>query len=377
MANFLLETLSAISPEFQEGARRQRESDDLNKLRSLKIAAAEDQQQQVQRQRATDEELKQIEYGSRLAENLLKIPDVKQRTDAINSQIPTLQRLNFDAEDLKQLYDPDPVAWEQKLNNAVFAGKTFLEQNKNGLSASQREFQFLTEGMTPEQIARAKGIKTGIYPRATGSAVQTIAQQGIAQQIADVERTLAGGKESGKLQAQFKFKPMIQRAVKLAESEAKERGEVLTDLQRSRAALPGLLESVGELKKLAPIVTSNLTGRAFDAVVKELGFGSTKGATARKKFIAIVNNQVLPLLKPTFGAAFTVAEGEALRATMGDPNSTEDQKIAELDAFIQNKIREIETKERQLGEQPQGQIMQDANGNRAIVYPDGTFEEID
>ena len=65
--------------------------------------------------------------------------------------------------------------------------------------------------------------------------------------------------------------------------------------------------------------------------------------------MAIVNNQVLPLLKQTFGGAFTVAEGEALKATLGDPNSDPEEKSAQIDAFIDSKVREIETKERQLG----------------------------
>ena len=57
----------------------------------------------------------------------------------------------------------------------------------------------------------------------------------------------------------------------------------------------------------------------------------------------------LPLLKPTFGAAFTVAEGESLKATMGDPNATPEEKMAQLDAFIEQKMRTIGTKRRELG----------------------------
>jgi len=86
----------------------------------------------------------------------------------------------------------------------------------------------------------------------------------------------------------------------------------------------------------------------FDFAVKQTGFGSTKGATSRVKFIAIVNNQVLPLLKETFGAAFTAQEGEALKATMGDPDASPEEKMAQLDAFIAQKTRDIETRERQL-----------------------------
>ncbi len=149
---------------------------------------------------------------------------------------------------------------------------------------------------------------------------------------------------------------------------------------------------VDKLRELAPIATSTFGGRVFDTAVKELGFGATEGATASAKFGAMVNNQVLPLLKPTFGAAFTRPEGDALRATMGDIKASVEEKMATLDAFMEQKQRDIETKQRQLDQSTvpaapvaqaapqaadqQGQIMVDASGNRARVFPDGTFEEL-
>jgi hypothetical protein len=114
------------------------------------------------------------------------------------------------------------------------------------------------------------------------------------------------------------------------------------------AALPGLRDTVDQLKNLSGIATSTMGGRVFDIASKELGFGSTKGANASAKWVAIVNNQVLPLLKPTFGAAFTVAEGNSLRATMGDVNASPAEKMATLEAFIAQKEQDIITKGREL-----------------------------
>lgn len=383
LGQFLDAAAMVISPEFRAGReealnrRTQNTLNDLNiQQRQLNLDASRQNQQNQQAQFEQQEQVKAMQIGVRLAEALKKVPNHSERLEILRMNTESLMNQGFDKEDLDQFFDRDPQIMDQKLDRVIQSGSIFLEQAGQPLTSGQREFQSLTEGFSEEDQERAKRIKAGLEPRATGSAAQTILNLGTAQQVADVEKTLAGGKEEGKLEAQFKFKPLIQAAVKEAEAAAKEKGEVLTDLQRSQAALPGLLESVGELKKLAPIATSTFGGRAFDFTAKELGFGSTEGATARKKFIAIVNNQVLPLLKPTFGAAFTVAEGDALRATMGDPDSTPEEKLAELDAFIQNKFREIETKERQLGQRPQGQIMEDANGNRAIVYPDGSFEEI-
>ena len=158
----------------------------------------------------------------------------------------------------------------------------------------------------------------------------------------------------------------------MAEKEAAARGEALTDKAQMTAALPGLMDAVANLRELSTIATSTIGGKVFDFAVKETGFGTTEGANARAKFIAIVSNQVLPLLKPTFGGSFTVDEGNELKATLGDPDASPEQKMAQLDAFIAQKIRNIESAERQIsagdttqqGQQPQGQVFNfDAQGN--------------
>ncbi len=114
--------------------------------------------------------------------------------------------------------------------------------------------------------------------------------------------------------------------------------------------MPSLIAVVDELKQLAPMVTSTMAGNVFDFAVKESGFGSTEGSTAKAKFTSVINNQILPLLKQTFGAAFTVDEKNELKATMGNVDATAEEKIVQLNAFIEGKIRSIQDKERQLGQ---------------------------
>lgn len=192
---------------------------------------------------------------------------------------------------------------------------------------------------------RAAAIKLGLAPRATGSAAQTIAQQGTVEDVASVESVLSGAREGGKLDVQTRKLPNIKSLVKKAELRASKENEVFTALNRAKAALPGITEVVGKLKELAPMVTSTFSGKVFDTAAKELGFGSTKGATSRAKFVSMVDNQVLPLLRDTFGAAFTAAEGDRLRDALADPDAAPDAKIAQLDAFIEQKFRDIETQE--------------------------------
>lgn len=106
--------------------------------------------------------------------------------------------------------------------------------------------------------------------------------------------------------------------------------------------LPGLRSVVTELGTLAEKATYTTAGKLWDEVVRETGNMPTEGAQARTKYMSMVDNQVLPLLRDTFGAAFTVQEGESLRATLGAPDKTPAEKKAVLEAFIEQKTRDLE-----------------------------------
>lgn len=106
--------------------------------------------------------------------------------------------------------------------------------------------------------------------------------------------------------------------------------------------MPQLIDTVNTLNSLADTATYTQSGQAMDAVKRELGLPVGQGAIDRASYIAIVDNQVLPLLRDTFGAAFTEREGQTLRATLGDPNKSPPEKKAILDAFINQKQRDVE-----------------------------------
>ena len=221
-------------------------------------------------------------------------------------------------------------------------------------SAGTREFQnLLNIAQNPNSTQLEKDSanrELGNLARVGSSAGERVATDStLGSQVAKQKGDEAAATEAAKLGSQLKFKPAINKAVKLAEKAAAEKGEVLTDLARMQAGLPGIKEAVSELVELSSIATSTLGGRAFDFAVKESGFGSTKGADARAKLIAIVDNQVLPLLRVTFGAAFTAKEGETLKDSLVNPNSSPSQKKEQLSAFIAQKERDIITKQSQLG----------------------------
>ena len=116
--------------------------------------------------------------------------------------------------------------------------------------------------------------------------------------------------------------------------------------------LPGLYDVVDELAALASVATYTATGLAADNLARQLGQPMSEGATARAAYIATVDNQILPLLRQTFGAAFTAAEGDRLRATLGNDKGSPEEKMATLNAFIRGKQREIVALGGELPERP-------------------------
>lgn len=114
------------------------------------------------------------------------------------------------------------------------------------------------------------------------------------------------------------------------------------------ANLPTLEAMVEELDTLADKGTHTTTGRVIDTILKE-GFDKTSsGALASAGYETRVNQNLLPLLRQTFGAAFTEKDREALTKTLGNPYEMPAIKKDTLKSFIENKKREIESKRRKL-----------------------------
>jgi hypothetical protein len=113
--------------------------------------------------------------------------------------------------------------------------------------------------------------------------------------------------------------------------------------------MPQLQAAAAELKELGKTATYTHTGQAIDFARREAGMEPSPGSLARVAYIAHVKNNVLPLLRQTFGAAFTAAEGDSLLATLGDPDMHPQEKAATLDAFISDKMATLQSLQRQVG----------------------------
>lgn len=164
---------------------------------------------------------------------------------------------------------------------------------------------------------------------------------------------------------------MANRAgqIKQQEAQAQEVGKRLGEAQGTLtfldANMPKLEEVTNRLGQLADTATYTMAGRGADFLNRELDRTPRQGAVDRAEYIATVDNEVLPLLRDTFGAAFTVKEGESLRATLGDANKSPAEKDAVLKAFINQKKAQVQALQRQTGQQPNIQSTQ--NPQRAQI----------
>lgn len=363
-------SLATQVPDISNLFKNFRDSMEETKQIERNDAAASFQQQLLEQQAASGKQQATDERNKRRFDNVYttsqQLKPYIEQGDATGAQnfllnnISKLQARKESGEDVDVTESMETLAKLQSgdLEGVMTDIKTFEglynQQQGRGASANTREFSELSRlaGGDPSlDTTRAARIKLGLDPRASLSSEERIAQsQTLGQQVVDQKGAEAKAVESGKSKSQLKFKPQITKAVKLAEKAATERGEVLTDLSRMEASLPGVKEVVNELLELSDIATSTLGGKAFDFVVKQSGFGATKGADAKAKMIAIVDNQVLPLLKETFGAAFTVQEGDNLKASLVDPDASPSQKRLQLESFLAQKERNVRTKQNQLGQ---------------------------
>lgn len=149
------------------------------------------------------------------------------------------------------------------------------------------------------------------------------------------------------------LKPTEQLDYKSAQAEASALGKLSAEkqdeLSEMEANLPRLETVVAQLSELGKKATYTKAGQAYDIARREIGLTPREESVARKEYISKVDNEVLPLLRATFGAQFTQKEGESLKQTLGDPNASTEEKEAVLRSFIDSKRAQIETQRRKLG----------------------------
>lgn len=165
------------------------------------------------------------------------------------------------------------------------------------------------------------------------------------QGFGETRAQFAGMEQGAKTQAQKDVELAMNPRIKSAESSAVTQSE----LNERLASMPQLMNTVEQLSELGKKATYTLAGQGANFLRREAGLEPTEGAVARREYISLVDNQILPLLRQTFGAQFTEREGESLKQTLGDVNASPEEKDAVLRSFIDQKIATIQTMQRQQG----------------------------
>lgn len=227
------------------------------------------------------------------------------------------------------------IAWLTR--SQAYGIDTFSPQNNSQVSSMpltppQKELSAPMEQVrTGEALPMAAGVNPIAQQQAVNAALKTSAQE---QAKADVELTTA---------------PEIERRKAIAKESGIKQGTLKAELGERQATMPQLEDTVEKLSKLGNKATYTLVGQGADIALRQLGMNPGEGAVARKEYISLVDNQILPLLRQTFGAQFTQKEGESLKITLGDPNATPAEKNAVLRSFIDQKKQTINSMERELG----------------------------
>lgn len=170
----------------------------------------------------------------------------------------------------------------------------------------------------------------------------------------DLGRDAEYEKQSGQNESDLLYKPQIANQTAAQTELGKASGEKQVELSERMAQYQRLEQVVNELSTLGQTATYTGLGRLEDTIQREAGLETGPDAVARTEYISKVDNEILPLLRQTFGAQFTEREGQSLKATLGDPNKSPAEKDAVLRSFIATKQAQIQSLQRQVGPQGQG-----------------------
>ena len=245
---------------------------------------------------------------------------------------------------LAEMAASEKMALDRQLAEAKLRGKV---QSGSVPAALQLANAYLDARKTGD-IERANAIEA--FAKSRDKNVQLVEGggyvplQGLPQALGQLKYAQQAATE----QAKTEFEPERKGLVETAKKEA----ETGYGLREKEAVLPQLEDTVNKLSELGKKATYTYAGQAKDITRRQLGLPASEGSVARAEYISLVDNQILPLLRQTFGAQFTEREGQSLKITLGDPNKSPEEKDAVLRSFIDQKKKQIETERRVLKQEP-------------------------
>lgn len=307
----------------------------------------------------------------------------QQQQQLIQQRVTKLQGQGRDPRDSAALLQADPARRAQFARTVQLAALNNAERLEiakgPGLTAKQRERAALTEGLTPEQKDESALIALGLSPRAVGSAAITISQAGIAEQIGQSQAIIKEREKFGALTGASRAKAIDSGFERIGKI-----GTNINNLDRAIAAVEagagtGAIERRFPSIRAASVELDQIQGELALDVIGAVTFGAlSEGELDLAKQIALPAGlegpQLIQHLRDRKSAQ------EKLRNYFQEQINFLDQG-GSVAGFLRVKERSF-TEDGAGGAQlpPSGRqggtLMTDASGNKAFVFPDGTFEEV-
>lgn len=210
----------------------------------------------------------------------------------------------------------------------VFTGLDPAEESRQAILRQQQ-----TTGVSPAQ-------RRDLTPQAI---------PGYAEQSGGIKATQKRMETQAQKDVELKMNPLIAAQTAEKTETGKGLGETKNTYEDFMSAAPGIADAGNQLYMLADTSTYTLAGRGRDMFLRQFNFDPTDSAKAKAKAETIIATMVLPLLRPTFGAQFTAAEGKWMRDTLGDPNLSGPERQAQIKARMDGWQRQAEQLSRRTG----------------------------
>lgn len=325
------QAVGKMTPE--EKLQIEQEKSDINTASAIKINAAKAQD---------DRDTKVIMAGINADNAELQAQRNfarEQQLIALKDSLPTPEQKNISAA-AKALNIPEEQLYQMSLNKQQ--AEIDLNKKRGDLINAQIGQTLANTAKIKEESGTTPQIRNYEYVKANPQAATSPLFQGGAPTVTV---------NTGDMQQQ----PEVLDAKTLRTERAKQYVKDMDEYANMVSKMPELRDTVDRLKELAPLATYTTAGKVRDRIRQEMG-RPTEASIARDEYESIIANQILPLLRDTFGAQFTEREGNSLKATLGDPNKSAESKVKVLDSFINQKERNIMSKFRKLQSYENGEF---------------------
>lgn len=367
-----------ISGAVSQGLNAYRGAQQAGLQRSQFERQGEQQKVQADRQ-ALQDRFKSVATAAVTAKNL---PTDADRVRFLQNRVADLNSKGIDSSDTQEalgLYAAGkPEQANALINSAVQTGiDTGILKSPAvaSIPAETAAFEGLTKGLSGEQKKEAILIKLGLSPRAVGSAIQTITAEGIEDQVGKASAVIKQREKFGEMTGSSRAKAIDSGFEKISKINSGigniDRAISLINSGAGVGAIERFLPSF----KAASVALDNVQKSMALDVIGSVTFGAlSEGELNLAKEVALPTGLDAPQLIDHLQKR-KVAQ-EKLRNYFQEQIQFLDQG-GTVAGFLRSKDDAAEQQPAEgVPMQDPGQVMVDANGNRARVFQDGRVEEL-